>query len=865
VTAYVACIVPVFLAGRQAGLGKEVTARHELAWESPATGCVELPIHHRWEFSTATTGDFEVLARRLEPRPLGPDVGRRPLDISRPGPGLPATSPGAPESVLGLEGALRSPAMVPSAGPSDDFKQKLGELLEEPPGEAATVVTPPSYGAVHAGVTSIADANAPAWLSELNLDPRHRVAAGFGVRVIQEQQEQLMASAWDQAGEIARANQLLQEGQLARAVAGSVREKRLLHLPPETVLRVTEPAHARVPASSDAQRVATGPQSLLGLVRESVFPEAAVSAPFRRTLRPLGSVGRQLGEAPVAELVTELADGTAQMPIAQVVAGGVHFNPARLDEVEGDLPEAKGWKKVADFEELLDGGLLTVSDEGELGIAPPRALTTTFLLPIDGPDLPDPNLPDDHEEDENDLPRLRRLLGINQRFRKAAEELGAYLGDSASVLALRAAPDQLDIEDVASQLVDPGGQLDPEDTVPAAVLPLVQVPDGARPSGADKLAPIAAAPSFPQPMYEPLRALSQEALLPGIENVPPDTVGLLEGNPRFIESYMVGLNDELRREFLWRGLPAPPRATSFRHFWDIRGRDPDAAEPTDIPSIAEWKPDRGLGGNATRVGGRDMLVLLVRGELVRRYPRATIYAVEAATPETLGAKELHPEFRGALEPDLLFVGFGLSVATARGTNDHPGWFFVIQPQATEPRFGFDEPDEAKPNAYGGQAPALWRNLTWGHFVETKAAFDALSFVTVESNRLRGTLREGATWGMNGAHMAQIALKVPVRVAIHASRLLPPVQAVPTRITAVTRARRRVAAVGGIDDFGEGWRLTADEAIAAIRAEARSFYVEQPTGDRVDVVVARRRGREYLKTTADGDAPNNLLALPELKT
>lgn len=854
-TAYVACVVPVFAAGRQAGLGEKVTARHELAWDSPAGGDVELPIYYQWEFSTATAGDFEALVRRLEPRPLPPEIGRRPLDVSSPGPGLPETSPGAPGSVLGLEGALRSPAMQPSAGPSDDFKQRLEAQLEKAPGEAESVVTPPIYGDVHAGVTSVPDEGVPpVWVRDLNLDPRHRAAAGFGVRVVQEQQEQLVASAWDQVGEVARANQLLREAQLARAVAGSVREKRLTHLPPEIVLRVTEPAHARVPAVSDAESVRALPQSLLGLVRESVFPEAAVSAPFRRALRPLGSVGRQLGEAPIAELVTELADGTAQMPISPVIGGTVRFNSVRLDELDADVPQAKGWRTVADFGD----GVETEPDvEPEPGVAPPEAPTGTLALALQ---IDDPDLPTDHEEPKDNLPRQSRLRGINRRFRAAADELGDYLADSTSLLALAAEREQLDLGDVASQLVDSGGLLDPEDTVPAGVLPLIQLPDDTRPAEGDKLAPIEAAPSFPQPMYEPLRALSQDALLPGVEHVLPDTIGLLEGNPRFIEAYMVGLNDELRREFLWRGLPAEPRATCFRQFWDIRGREPDAAgEPTDIPPVVDWEPKGGLGENATRVGGRDMLVLLIRGELMRRYPTATIYAVEAAGPETLGEKELHPEFRGTLEPDLVFVGFGLSVATARGTGDDPGWFFVIQQQATEPRFGFDEPD----GTYGGVAPTLWRDLTWGHLVESKPAFEALEHVSVESNRLRGTLREGATWGMNSAHMAQVALQLPVRVAVHGSRLLPPVHAVPTRITAVKRARRRISAVGGVDQFGERWRLTAEEAIAAIRGEARSFYVEQPTGDPVDVVVARRRGRDYLKTTADGDAPNNLLALPEL--
>ena len=40
---------------------------------------------------------------------------------------------------------------------------------------------------------------------------------------------------------------------------------------------------------------------------------------------------------------------------------------------------------------------------------------------------------------------------------------------------------------------------------------------------ADPLEPIMAAPAFPQPMYAPLRDLSQQYLLPGVDQIPPDT------------------------------------------------------------------------------------------------------------------------------------------------------------------------------------------------------------------------------------------------------------------------------------------------------------------------------------------------------
>lgn len=63
--------------------------------------------------------------------------------------------------------------------------------------------------------------------------------------------------------------------------------------------------------------------------------------------------------------------------------------------------------------------------------------------------------------------------------------------------------------------------------------------------------------------------------------------------------------------------------------------------------------------------------------------------------------------------------------------------------------------------------------------------------------------------------------------------------------------------------GEGWKWSLSKAIAEIEAGNWKFYVERPAGDSVWVVVALSPyGNKYLKTTADGDEPNNLLSLPE---
>lgn len=68
--------------------------------------------------------------------------------------------------------------------------------------------------------------------------------------------------------------------------------------------------------------------------------------------------------------------------------------------------------------------------------------------------------------------------------------------------------------------------------------------------------------------------------------------------------------------------------------------------------------------------------------------------------------------------------------------------------------------------------------------------------------------------------------------------------------------QRIDAIGGA-----GWQHQTDTAIRNIETNVHTYWT-LVDGRHVDVVVAKRsNGRKYLKTTADGYEPNNLLALP----
>lgn len=90
---------------------------------------------------------------------------------------------------------------------------------------------------------------------------------------------------------------------------------------------------------------------------------------------------------------------------------------------------------------------------------------------------------------------------------------------------------------------------------------------------------------------------------------------------------------------------------------------------------------------------------------------------------------------------------------------------------------------------------------------------------------------------------------------------------PVRVSCIsktdrTSAHERIRNIGGVNPDGTRWRMPESQAIRDTNSGTYGFYVERPAGHRVQVVVATRLGANYLKTTADGEQPDNLLALPE---
>ncbi|MCL6433808.1 MAG: hypothetical protein K6T90_06240 [Leptolyngbyaceae cyanobacterium HOT.MB2.61] len=282
------------------------------------------------------------------------------------------------------------------------------------------------------------------------------------------------------------------------------------------------------------------------------------------------------------------------------------------------------------------------------------------------------------------------------------------------------------------------------------------------------LDPIHYAPELPLPLAPRLIELAPHLLLPGISGIPENSVTLLETNPTFVASFLVGANHEMVRELLWRGLNTDLRATVFRQFWDVRGgthRNQTEAQRNahkDIRPIHEWAATSKLAEQVGK-GTSSQCVFLVRSELIRRFPQAQFYllkAVPAGNGRRRPGSEINlPLFRGTIAEDMAYFGFDRSPQEVRSA-DGVGWYFVIEQAGVANSFGLDET-----SPHGNTLPN-WDNLAWTHV--RAGAYLHTNHLAVQpptDSRL-------PKWGQNAAHMAAITLQKPVRVCIHADRLIP---------------------------------------------------------------------------------------------
>ncbi len=839
-TAYTAFLVPTFEATRRSALRLPADPTLDAmapAWANDGAPA-ELPIFYRWRFETGEGGDFASLAARVVARALPPAAGSRPMDESAAGMGLPA----AATTALALESALRPLDSQSTNWPHAErqaWTTALATLLNLPTERlrqagAPRTLAPPLYARWHAAASVLDPGAPPPWFQELNADPRLRVAAALGWTVVQREQQQLLAGAWAQVDAIREANARLRHAQLAREAAVRLYDRCVAGRAALSVMALTRPLHARVLMASGAAAAVTAQ----ALIRQSPLRAGVLQAAYVKLARPLGPVGVRQGRPTLASgsaVVTRVNAGqlriapTPPTPTAMVtparaaaelapawvtpaVVTALASLPTRTWNAAASTRSAVATRHRAPGRGTAPSGLTTLSDaalkawpaavarparpalEAFLGAVraslPAKAAATEIAgdlhrrvavrgASLTGADVRSaPSRPGFVAQELQADGTLRALpasaAAEDTRFRAA---VAAAFDDGSH---LPAAGDVLTPIDVAATATALAAAVDPRVTIAATFGAHLQVAGGAW-HPADSLDPVMAAPDFPQPLYEPLFKLSADWILTGLDSLPQDSVTVAATNERFIEAFMAGANDEMARTLLFNEFPTDQRGTYFRQFWDVSAAELPAP---DINPIAAWPKTAALGENSSRTNS-SALVLLLRAELLRRYPNLVIYAVPA-TWNADGSRSVSadataqrsPEFLGTLGDGAGFWGFSLTTAEARGAASQAtgaaGWYIALQEHPSEPRFGLEPPT----GGFGAPATAL-PALAWSQLAADATSLAALAYVDLAAvlpDMTAAVDPAHAAWhvadGSRASSLAHITYREPARLLIHASRMIP---------------------------------------------------------------------------------------------
>jgi hypothetical protein len=713
-------------------------------------------------------------------------------------------------------------------------------------GDPDPLITAPLYGRWHALTQRLltnrdgtpAD-NRTNWVHKLNLDPRFRVPAAFGAQVVEDNAEQYMDYAWQQIGDVLAANQKIRHLQLAAEVSGRWYD---FHLTPlasgnqERAFSISAPV---------AARVLVGGSTTAFTQSASLVAPALTSTAMRRVIRP---------NARLVRLLPFTANVTPNNLLARVNAGAV--SPAPPKTVPPALPTVNQgagaahpqgvptwilnalatypWLPYALLLAALllavllllllpfPAGLIAAVVVGgvlaglallllrwQQADAPARSISEANQTPASVATLP--HSPNFVLADPGST--FRPSTGATDsptavRFKNALRDWYTLLAGS-NAAAVRPPLVPFDLAGMTGALI---AALNPRIAIPRRGLSQIAIPPWIRTLIGDTFDEVMAYPKIDLPMYEPLKKKSIELFLPNINLVAPNSITLIETNQKFIESYMVGLNHEFARKLLWRGYPTDQRGSYFRQFWDVRsyidseGLSHDALKEKlyDIPELHRWAPTSNLGDHNNRASqAGEQAVLVIRGELLKKYPTAVIFAQHAKWDHTNGkidpdkprlldelasgeeqnpprTKIRSPLYEAKADPDIYFFGFDLTVPEAKGgpgqNEDDAGWFFVIKERPGEPRFGleiartnglkvFDELiwDDARPGFQPGEFLSA-ANLASVPLPTVTQADDPDLKQNADDRIVDGAPVSSARW-------AYLLFRAPIMVAVHADDML----------------------------------------------------------------------------------------------
>lgn len=795
-TAYRAFLVPTFETGRLIGIDQKAQLDPDeqgvggVEVMQDAFGSTTFPYYHSWRFATGADGDFEELVRRLKPKTMPAGAGTRNVDIRRVKESLEGLEDLQAEEV-GIVGALRTldtdpddleNGIVKDGNTYDDktlFKTKLSELINQTESylEGFTVssndpkVTPPLYGRWHRLLSKI-NADDEGWIADLNLTIRNRVAAGLGGDIVRENQESFMDHAWEQVGEIIKANEKINYACVAREISKCLYDKHLTSFDDEKLLKLTKPMMKRTLMEGAVRKTA------FKVTKEANLPNASAERAFNRISRPKNRITatalRTLNEnSSGADLTASDYQNSLMVNLNDTSVKEVTTATTKDDSSTEFLTRAGS---ATDEVSLMEAKINDVQSSGDTSFyVVQRSATNSIARPNLWTDL------------------------------KAKTYKPEPRGETIPI-------DKSDNSTVTGKVLD---KADPRTSIrDRALAGLSQ--NNTTTQFAD-LIPVQAAPHFRIPLYEELAKISSDFIFPGLDKVADNTITLLSTNSEFIESFMVGTNFEMARELLWREYPTDQRGSYFKQFWDVTDyQDPNDGSNAqtsesiensrhDITEIATWTNSFPFGHETHSPGsGGDKIVLVIRGELIRKYPNVLIYAQKAeeraATPDTTAVENYehrllnedpmdtekikYPIFQGQIG-DVYLLGFDISPDDVKGPeletdmqdgNINQGYYFIFRERPGQTRFGLDATSTLAAEHTGIPPIDDWNDLSWdevgqiGDFLDVNAPLNVVQDGDL-SPPWNASGDTSVNPDFNAADLAHILYQSPVMVAVHACKML----------------------------------------------------------------------------------------------
>ena len=482
-----------------------------------------------------------------------------------------------------------------------------------------------------------------------------------------------MQAAWEQVGKIVEANNKIRFAQLAKEVSAKFYSKHVLPLNTDKAFTFTAPVQKRIIYKD---------LTAYKQIQQSIVPPAAVTGTFRSITRPRGKTMKKLifnSESTPYNIVNRINEGKVIIAPQRVdPAGGINLSGITNEAKPKNIPEfIAGWLSKFSWLKYLPLVMFLIF----------VIIVLLFFRNITGSSILGGiavllvwlytkfNSWEKEIQDAKIVSQDNQTSAAVNNYRKSPDFVLSDPGsnfnpqsgtsDSATAINFKVAlkdvfklvqiyyPEparqKLNLNEITDIVVN---RINPSITIPKRTFDTVKIPSRILDNMKEIFVPVMVYPEIDLPMYKPLSNISSELFLPNINLIEQNSITLLENNQKFIESYMAGINHEMSRELLWREYPTDQRGNIFQTVLGCISFLPPQPVPEnikgtlrDIPPIHIWsktntskvdpsnptfsKNELGQHNQRAMTSGKTQFVLVIRGELLKKYPTAVIYAHKA--------------------------------------------------------------------------------------------------------------------------------------------------------------------------------------------------------------------------------------------